>query len=104
MQTGSEDHHHDRDRNDRDRGEVDVSERVDNRACRDRRRVLAFRAWRPRARSGTCWRKMITAIPTVNPSTTGHGTYARSRPSRANEAMSSSTPAMSPTTYTACAP
>ena len=30
----------------------------------------------PRA-AGTCWRKMITAIPTVNPSTTGHGMYAR---------------------------
>ena len=27
----------------------------------------------PRA-LGTCWRKMMTAIPTVKPSTTGHGT------------------------------
>ena len=47
---------------------------------------------------------MITAIPTVNPSTTGHGTYASSRPSRANDATSTSTPAMSPTTKTASAP
>jgi hypothetical protein len=30
----------------------------------------------PRA-MGTCWRKMITAMPTVKPSTTGQGTNAR---------------------------
>ena len=30
------------------------------------------RAWTPNA-AGTCWRKMITAIPTVNPSITGQG-------------------------------
>ena len=27
--------------------------------------------------AGTCCKKMITAMPTVNPSTTGHGMYAR---------------------------
>ena len=53
---------------------------------------------------GTCWRKMITAMPTVNPSITGHGMYARSRPTRASDATTTSTPAIRPTSKTACAP
>ncbi len=31
---------------------------------------------------GTCWRKMIAAMPSVKPSTTGHGMKATARPSR----------------------
>ena len=54
--------------------------------------------------AGTCWRKMITAMPTVNPSTTGHGTKARKRPSRGRRPRRSGRPAMSPTTSTASAP
>jgi hypothetical protein len=48
--------------------------------------------------AGTCCRKMIAAMPTVNPSTTGQGTYARHLPRRANEAATSIAPAMIPTT------
>ncbi len=46
----------------------------------------------------------MTAMPTVNPSTTGQGMNAMYRPSRAIAAMTSTTPAIIETTNTACGP
>ena len=40
------------------------------------------RAWRRRAPAGTCCRKMMTAMPTANPSITGQGMKATNRPTR----------------------
>ena len=55
-------------------------------------------------RAGTCCRKMIVAIPRVNPSMTGHGMNETARPSRAMPARTTRTPAMSVTTATAPTP
>ncbi len=44
-------------------------------------------------RSGTCWRPMVTAIPTVNPSRTGQGTNRTRRPSPATPITTTITPA-----------
>ena len=55
-------------------------------------------------RAGTCCRKMIVAIPRVNPSMTGHGMNDTARPSRATPARTTRTPAMSVTTATAPTP
>ena len=54
--------------------------------------------------AGTCWRKMIIAIPTVKPSITGQGMYARKRPSRANGGDHDQHPGDQPTTNTASTP
>src|SRR4051794_3719005 len=54
--------------------------------------------------AGTCWRKMIAAMPRVNPSITGHGTYASTRPTRNSPAATTSTPAITPTRITELAP
>ena len=54
--------------------------------------------------AGTCCRKMIVAMPRVNPSTTGHGMYVTTRPSRATPASSTIAPPMSATTGTALTP
>jgi hypothetical protein len=48
--------------------------------------------------AGTCWRKMMVAIPIVKPSITGQGMYANNRPTRANAAITISAPASTPTT------
>lgn len=53
---------------------------------------------------GTCCMKMITAMPTVKPSTTGHGMNALYRPSRAKAAATKNIPARIDTTKTACVP
>ncbi len=47
---------------------------------------------------------MIAAMPTVKPSMTGHGMYARYRPSASEGGDHDSTPARTPTTNTASAP
>ena len=53
---------------------------------------------------GTCCRKMIVAMPMVNPSTTGHGMNVTARP-RPNRPMAmTSPPAMMATGITASAP
>ena len=53
---------------------------------------------------GTCCKKMMTAMPSVKPSITGHGITATARPSRSTAAMSTMTPAMIVTSATTPAP
>ena len=55
-------------------------------------------------RRGTCWSAMVTAIPTVKPSSTGHGTNWMSRPSPARPMTRTMTPAMMATLATAPTP
>ena len=43
--------------------------------------------------SGTCWRKMMAAMPRVKPSTTGHGMNATARPSPLAPRIMTSSPA-----------
>ncbi len=64
-----------------------------------------FSAWAstPRA-AGICWRAMMTAIPTVNPSTTEMGTYRMTRPARAYPGPIRIKPAITPTTKTPSGP
>ena len=54
--------------------------------------------------SGTCWRAMVTAIPTVNPSSTGQGTNWIIRPSPLKPMATTITPAMMATEATAPTP
>lgn len=54
--------------------------------------------------AGTCCRKMIAAMPSVNPSTTGHGMNATARPSLATPASRTIAPARTATIGTAAAP
>ena len=53
---------------------------------------------------GTCWRKMMAAMPTVKPSITGHGMNETVRPSRSRPAAATMIPAMRVTATTACGP
>ncbi len=55
---------------------------------------LAASACPPIVSDGTCCRKMIAAIPSVNPSITGHGMMLTARPRRRAPAASTMMPAM----------
>jgi hypothetical protein len=54
--------------------------------------------------AGTCCRKMMTAMPSVNPSMTGHGMYDTTWPSRNTPARSTTTPASTLTSATTPTP
>src|SRR6185312_2408626 len=54
--------------------------------------------------AGTCWRKMITAIPSVKPSMTGQGMYETTLPSFRIPPSTTITPAMRLTSATVPAP
>ncbi|MCY1232670.1 hypothetical protein D9M72_451760 [compost metagenome] len=54
--------------------------------------------------AGTCWRKMIMAIPRVNPSITGQGSRVTTRPSLRTPAAMTMTPARTATAARAPAP
>lgn len=54
--------------------------------------------------AGICWAKMITAMPSVNPSMTGHGMKETARPSRSTPARTTRMPARRVTTTTAPGP
>ena len=102
-QRPSQSRHHDHDRRD-ERDEADgarvIPRRRSRRALRARQPPQCCRppAWRRPSAAGTCWRKMMVAIPIVKPSITGQGMYASNRPTPANAAITISTPASTPTT------
>ena len=54
--------------------------------------------------NGTCCKKMMAAIPRVNPSITGQGMNETARPRRSSPAATTMIPAMSVTATTASAP
>ena len=54
--------------------------------------------------AGTCCRKMMTAIPRVNPSMTGHGMYVTARPRCSTPAATTMIPASRPTVARAPTP
>ena len=54
--------------------------------------------------AGSCCKPMITAMPAVNPSTTGNGMYFIARPAPVTANTSSMRPANTPTTSTPSVP
>src|SRR6476660_1447551 len=54
--------------------------------------------------AGTCWSAITVAMPTVNPSTTGHGTKATKRPRPLSPSTTNIAPASTATTATPAAP
>ncbi len=74
------------------------------RACTAVTRVFSPTAPSTPTAAGTCCRKMIAAMPSVNPSTTGHGMKVTTRPSRSRPAARTITPPSTVTSATDASP